>query len=77
MTNYSILTPMEIRILQAASEGLSIKSTAMLLNMAAPTVKTHRSAINIKLHAKNVTHAVAIGFRMGLLSTGLEVSGAT
>ncbi len=63
------LTDREIEILEAVSHGRTIAAIAAALFLSQNTVKTHLLRINRKLGARGKTHAVAIGFRRGLLDT--------
>ena len=61
------LTPKELTVLRLAAEGASAVETAKKLRKAVETVKTQRCAIIAKLHARNMTNAVAISYQRGLL----------
>lgn len=61
------LTPAEILVLLAASDGLGIKETATWLNKSPETVKSRRKGIIASLNARNMAHAVARAFQAGLL----------
>ncbi len=54
-------------VLRLAAEGASAAETANSLCKAVETVKTQRCAILAKLHARNMTNAVAISYQRGLL----------
>jgi DNA-binding NarL/FixJ family response regulator len=54
-------------VLDLAAQGLGIKASAIKLNLAADTVKGYRQSAMQSLHALNITHAVAIAVRAGLL----------
>lgn len=56
-------------MLKCAWEGKNVKKTCEALKLAESTVKSHRERLFIKIHARNITHAVAIGFREGLFDT--------
>lgn len=62
------LTAKELTVLRLAAEGASAAETAKSLCKAVETVKTQRCAIIAKLHARNMTNAVAISYQRGLLS---------
>ncbi|WP_169545347.1 response regulator transcription factor [Sneathiella aquimaris] len=53
-----LLTPRQVQILQAISEGKSNKDIAQYLGISAGTVKVHVSNLMKKLNAKNRTQAV-------------------
>lgn len=61
------LTPKELTVLRLAAEGASAAETAKRLSKAVETVKSQRCAIISKLHARNMTNAVAISYQLGLL----------
>lgn len=54
------LSPREIEVLDLISRGFSDKEIAQELNISARTVQTYVERVNIKLEAKNRTHAVTI-----------------
>jgi DNA-binding NarL/FixJ family response regulator len=62
-----LLTPREIEILTAISEGLSNKHIARRLGISAHTVKFHLEAVFAKLDAGSRAEAVAKGLRRGLI----------
>jgi DNA-binding NarL/FixJ family response regulator len=62
-----LLTPREIEILVALSDGLSNKAIARRLDISQHTVKFHAESIFRKLGATNRAEAVARGLRCGLV----------
>ncbi|MEP3246225.1 MAG: response regulator transcription factor [Sneathiella sp.] len=62
-----ILTPRQIQVLQAISEGKSNKAIADELGISAGTVKVHVSNLMKDLQAKNRTQAVSIATNLHLL----------
>ena len=62
-----LLTEKQKAILQWASEGYSRLGIARKLGITERTVQMHLAAIRKKLHAKNKTHAVALGLRYKLI----------
>lgn len=62
------LSVRERQVLQAAADGLTVEQTAALLWLSPETVKSHRRWIYLKLDARGVAHAVAIGLRRGLIT---------
>jgi DNA-binding NarL/FixJ family response regulator len=58
----------EIQVLALAADGLANREIARLLYVSEETVKTHVRKLLAKLQAQSRAHAVAIGFRQGLLS---------
>lgn len=63
------LTPTELAVLQAMAEGLTAEETASRRSISWKTVKSHRAHVFVKLGARNAPHAVALGYRLGLLGT--------
>lgn len=54
------LTPLQLEILQLVAQGCSTERIAQLKFMAPATVRSHTRAIRNKLHARTLSHAVAI-----------------
>jgi len=63
-----VLTPLEVKVLQAAADGMSAADTADWLAYSTDHIKGVLKDVNDKLLARNKTHAVAIAWRAGLLS---------
>lgn len=63
----SELSATELRVLRLAAEGMGVIQMAYESGRAYETIKTQRRQILFKLDARNMPHAVAIGFREGLL----------
>lgn len=61
------LTDREMTVLALSAEGESNKSIARKLGLIDVTVKAHRQSMMRKIGAKNITHAVAIAHKSGLL----------
>lgn len=61
------LTPREVRVLEHVAEGLTNEAVASSMHLSPQTVKTHLDHVYAKLDAYNRSHAVALGFRMGVL----------
>jgi DNA-binding CsgD family transcriptional regulator len=57
----------ELEVLRAAAEGLSAKETAEMLVKSQHTVIAQRRAIQAKLGARNLSHAIALAFRRRVL----------
>jgi DNA-binding CsgD family transcriptional regulator len=57
----------EIEVLQLVSEGLVNREIGDRLFLSEETVKSHVRHLLAKLHARSRAHAVAIGFRRGLI----------
>lgn len=62
------LSQREYQVLQLISDGLSNQGIADALVLSVETVRTHIKGVLRKLSARDRAHAVAIGFRTGLLS---------
>lgn len=61
-------TGRELEVLRAMSEGRSNAEIGSLLSLSEDTVKTHARRLYRKLGARDRAHAVAAGFRTGLIS---------
>jgi DNA-binding NarL/FixJ family response regulator len=61
------LSDQQLKALRLLATGLVQKQIAAELNLSYGTTKVHIQKVLAKLHAENATHAVAIGFRKGLL----------
>ena len=58
----------EIEVLQLVSDGLVNREIGQRLFLSEETVKSHVRHLLAKLHARSRAHAVAVGFRRGLIS---------
>jgi DNA-binding NarL/FixJ family response regulator len=61
-------TNREIEVLQLVSDGLVNREIGHRLFLSEETVKSHVRHILAKLQARSRAHAVAVGFRRGLIS---------
>ncbi len=61
------LSPMEDIILNYSAQGYSSKEIALELGGSKRTVETHKTRILLKLGATNITNAVGIYAKQGLL----------
>ena len=61
-------TAREIEVLQLISEGLVNRDIGKMLFLSEETVKSHVRHLLAKLQARSRAHAVAVGFRRGLLT---------
>ncbi|HEX6536844.1 MAG TPA: response regulator transcription factor [Gemmatimonadaceae bacterium] len=61
------LTPRELDVLRAVTEGLANKQIAARLGISSHTVKTHLAAVFQKLGASSRAEAVTLGARRGVL----------
>lgn len=64
----SRLSKRQQEVLQLMAEGRTEAQIARTLGFALTTAKTHKAALFRLLGARSAAHAVAIGFRQGLLS---------
>lgn len=62
------LTQRQMDVLKLAARGYEVKESAKELGVAPDTIKQHRGALMLKLQAHTMPHAVALGFRDGLLT---------
>jgi DNA-binding NarL/FixJ family response regulator len=60
-------TPREIEVLQLISDGLVNREIGTRLFLSEETVKSHVRHLLAKLQARSRAHAVAVGFRRGLI----------
>src|SRR6476620_8832731 len=65
---FSSPTAREIEVLQLVSEGLVNREIGDKLFLPEETVKSHERHILANLQARSRAHAVAVGFRRGLLT---------
>ena len=61
-------TPREAEVLQLISDGLVNREIGERLFLSEETVKSHVRHILAKLQARSRAHAVAVGFRRGLIT---------
>jgi DNA-binding NarL/FixJ family response regulator len=61
-------TRREIQVLQLVSDGLVNREIGERLFLSEETVKSHVRHLLAKLQARSRAHAVAVGFRRGLIS---------
>ena len=61
-------TAREIEVLQLVSEGLVNREIGDKLFLSEETVKSHVRHLLAKLQARSRAHAVAVGFRRGLIN---------
>jgi len=62
------LSGRELEVLRLVARGNSNRAIGLLLEISEPTVKTHMSAVLVKLGASDRTHAVTLAIRRGYLS---------
>lgn len=63
------LSKREYQVLRLIADGLENQSIAKILFVSVETVRTHVKSILRKLGARDRTHAVAVAFRTGVLTT--------
>jgi len=61
------LTQREMACLAFASNGKSVKETASLLGISYATVRQYRKNIFRKLNCENMTRAIIVGIKHGLI----------
>ena len=61
------LTAQELEVLRAAADGLSAKETAAKLVKSQHTVIAQRRAVQAKLGARTLPHAITLAFRRRVL----------
>ena len=61
-------TMREVEVLQLVSDGLVNREIAERLFLSEETVKSHVRHLLAKLQARSRAHAVAVGFRRGLIA---------
>ena len=61
-------TARELEVLQLISDGLVNREIGVRLFLSEETVKSHVRHLLAKLQARSRAHAVAVGFRRGLIS---------
>ena len=61
-------TVREIEVLQLISDGLVNREIGVRLFLSEETVKSHVRHLLAKLQARSRAHAVAVGFRRGLIN---------
>lgn len=62
------LNPQQVLVLSQIAQGRSDRQIAAAMWLSPHTVRTHRRLIRQHLQARNSAHAVAIGFRTGILT---------
>jgi DNA-binding NarL/FixJ family response regulator len=60
-------TTRELEVLQLVADGLVNRDIALRLVLSEETVKSHVRHLLAKLQARSRAHAVAVGFRRGLI----------
>lgn len=63
----SDLSPRQREALRLLADGCTDREIAWWMRVSVTTVERHVSDVRVKLDARNRTHAVALGYRAGLL----------
>ncbi len=66
----SSLTPREIQALQMAADGYTIERAARALGVSWASVRSARRRAKAKLGTDDITEAVAIAYRLGIVDGG-------
>lgn len=61
------LTARELEVLRYYAHGLERRMVATAMGISPETVKSYCESAKAKLAAKNMAHAVALAFRLGLI----------
>lgn len=61
------ITQRQLEILQGASQGKTMKEVAYDVGLSVRTVQWHSRMLLEALGANSITHAVAMGLRMGII----------
>jgi DNA-binding CsgD family transcriptional regulator len=69
------LTQAQIDIVAAAAAGESVEETARRLFLSCDAVKSHRQRAVLRLHARNLAHAVALCTAAGWITAGQITGG--
>ena len=67
MRHIDDITDRELEVLELMSRGCTYSETGRVLYVEASTVKSTLKRVRAKLGARNVTHAVAIALREGMI----------
>ena len=63
----ALLTPAQLEVLREAAAGRTMSEIAAAQGRSPSTVKDHLDRARVRLRARNVTHAVAIALRRGVI----------
>ena len=61
------LTPVEVEILRCYADGLTTQEIANLRYRETKTIETHRRGILTKIGAPNITRAVVLAIKQGVI----------
>jgi DNA-binding CsgD family transcriptional regulator len=65
--NRGKLSPRELEALTWAAKGKTYWETSKIIGVSYPSVHNYIGSLKLKLNATNVTHAVALGYELGIL----------
>ena len=74
MNKLANFTSREIEIISCLSKGMTTNETAEYLYLSHETIKTYRSRLMQKFHAKNAFHLGVLVMQHGYLNQQLEVA---
>jgi DNA-binding CsgD family transcriptional regulator len=66
-TERGTLSPRELEILTLAAKGKTYLEAAQILGVSFATIHNHITNLKAKMNARNVAHAVARGYELGIL----------
>jgi DNA-binding CsgD family transcriptional regulator len=62
-----VLSPRELEVLLWAAKGKTYTETGMILGVSHGSIHTYMKSMQLKLNATNITHAVALGYELGII----------
>jgi len=67
MKTYELMAHRQLEVLKLTSQGYSRREIADKLCYEEATIKRDRTAMVKKLGARNICHAIALGFKCGII----------
>jgi DNA-binding CsgD family transcriptional regulator len=64
---HKALSPRELETLTWAAKGKTYSETAQILGVSYASVHSYMNSLKSKMDVVNVTHAVALGYELGIL----------
>jgi DNA-binding CsgD family transcriptional regulator len=61
------LSPRELEVLIWAAKGKTYAETGLILGISHASIHTYMKSMQLKLNATNITHAVAVGYELGII----------